>query len=276
MPPRKRARKAAEAPGPNKKRRPSPDASDHAEDEANAIACPQSITMPSPTDSSDPAVLDEEDAPFEAPQSEAATAEGMNIATDEASEKPQQVRARAGGGGGYNALKSFNGQVYTGMAVGGSHTWNYDAGTWKETKQEPDLWKVDYQTTKRRARAAPKGSGAPVGAEYHWLIVAHQHVKKLDANTYSTHLEGSKYKLAHKSSSSKAWSVPTVKGQREREVEILGDARRRVEGLPPVLASQKVKSKEQEKGQQRVDALFSQARERSTAATKKTGDTAGD
>lgn len=174
MPPRKRARKAAEAPGPNKKRRPSPDASDHAEDEANAIACPQSITMPSPTDSSDPAVLDEEDAPFEAPQSEAATAEGMNIATDEASEKPQQVRARAGGGGGYNALKSFNGQVYTGMAVGGSHTWNYDAGTWKETKQEPDLWKVDYQTTKRRARAAPKGSGAPVGAEYHWLIVAHQ------------------------------------------------------------------------------------------------------
>ncbi|KAH3000553.1 hypothetical protein KXV73_002411, partial [Aspergillus fumigatus] len=85
--------------------------------------------------------------------------------------------------GGYNALKSFKGQVYSGMAVGGSHTWTYDAGTWKETKEEPDLWRIDYRTNKRRARKAPEGSGAPVGTEYHWLIVAHQHVKKVDANT---------------------------------------------------------------------------------------------
>lgn len=76
--------------------------------------------------------------------------------------------------GGYNALKTFNGQVYTGMAVGGSHTWNYDQGVWKETKAEPDLWKIDYETTKRRAKNAPTGSGAPIGMEYHWLIVAHQ------------------------------------------------------------------------------------------------------
>lgn len=75
---------------------------------------------------------------------------------------------------GYNALKSFNGQVYSGMAVGGSHVWNYDKGVWKETKVEPDLWKIDYETTKRRGRKAPEGSGAPVGTEYHWLIVAHQ------------------------------------------------------------------------------------------------------
>lgn len=78
------------------------------------------------------------------------------------------------GSGGYNALKSFNGQVYSGMAVGGSHTWNYDQGVWKETKTEPDLWKVDFETTKRRAKNAPEGSGAAVGTEYHWLIVAHQ------------------------------------------------------------------------------------------------------
>jgi hypothetical protein len=76
--------------------------------------------------------------------------------------------------GGYNALKSFNGQVYSGMAIGGSHTWNYDQGQWKETKVEPDLWKINFETTKRRARNAPKGSGAPVGTEYHWLVVAHQ------------------------------------------------------------------------------------------------------
>lgn len=76
--------------------------------------------------------------------------------------------------GGYNAMKSYKGQYYSGMAVGGSHTWNYDPGVWKETKEEPDLWRIDYRTNKRRARNAPKGSGAPVGTEYHWLIVGHQ------------------------------------------------------------------------------------------------------
>ncbi|KAL2017957.1 hypothetical protein VTK56DRAFT_1489 [Thermocarpiscus australiensis] len=163
-------------------------------------------------------------------------------------------------GGGYNALKSFNGQVYSGMAIGGSHTWNYDQGVWKETKEEPDLWKIEYETTKRRARNAPRGSGAPVGTEYHWLIVAHQHVKKVDANTYETRLVGSKYKLAHKLASSNSWSVPTVKAQREREIELLEDAKRRVQGLPPVLASEKVKVKADEKGQQKLDALFAKAK----------------
>ena len=75
----------------------------------------------------------------------------------------------------YNAIKTHQGQIYSGMAVGGSHTWNYDPGVWKETKEEPDLWRIDYQTNKRRAkRKAPAGSGAPVGTEYHWLIVGHQ------------------------------------------------------------------------------------------------------
>lgn len=59
-----------------------------------------------------------------------------------------------------------------------------------------------------------------------------------------------------------------MKGQREREVQILEDARRRVEGLPPVLSTQKVRDKEQEKGQQRVDALFSRAREKGAASAK--------
>jgi hypothetical protein len=76
--------------------------------------------------------------------------------------------------GGYNELKQYNGQYYSGMAVGGSHTWNYDPGVWYETKEEPDLWKIDYKTHKRRDRKAPQGSGAPVSTEYHWLIVAHQ------------------------------------------------------------------------------------------------------
>ncbi|GMG29758.1 hypothetical protein F9C07_8049 [Aspergillus flavus] len=163
------------------------------------------------------------------------------------------------GAGGYNMLKSYKGQVYSGMAVGGSHTWNYDQGVWKETKEEPDLWRIDYQTNKRRARKAPEGSGAPVGTEYHWLIVAHQFVKKTDANTYETNLTGSKYKLAYKSASSNSWSVPTVKKQRDREVELLEDAKQRVQGLPPVLASEKVKVEKSEKGQQKLDSMFTKA-----------------
>jgi hypothetical protein len=47
-----------------------------------------------------------------------------------------------------------------------------------------------------------------------------------------------------------------VKAQRERELELLDDAKRRVQGLPPVLASEKAKSRKQEKGQQTLDTLF--------------------
>ena len=36
--------------------------------------------------------------------------------------------------------------------------------------------------TKRRAGRAPEGSGVPVGTEYHWYIVAHQNVCKVNAN----------------------------------------------------------------------------------------------
>ncbi|PGH04161.1 hypothetical protein GX51_03668 [Blastomyces parvus] len=180
----------------------------------------------------------------------------------EASTKPTTTVGpqshRHGAASGYNALKSFKGQIYTGMAVGGSHTWEYQPGIWHETKEEPDLWKIDYRATKRRAgrRPAPQGTGAPVGTEYHWFIVAHQYVKKMDANTYETHMTGSKYKLAHRGAEAKSWSVPSVKGQREREVELLEDAGRRVRGLPPVLAGEKVRVEKREKGQQRLDVLF--------------------
>src|SRR5207247_1191585 len=102
----------------------------------------------------DPALLDEEEIPFSPLSS------------------PPRPQTFGGGEGGYNSLKLFKGQYYSGMAIGGSHTWTYDSGVWKETKIEPDLWRIDYETHKRRARNAPKGSGAPVGTEYHWYIVA--------------------------------------------------------------------------------------------------------
>ena len=124
---------------------------------------------PAPTmaESVDPTLLDEEEAP-ELPEEDSSAP----------AKKPQQYAA---GRGRFNELKSFKGQVYSGMAVGGSHTWNYDQGVWKETKEEPDLWKIDYKTTKRRARNAPKGSGAPVGTEYHWFIIGHQVSHSVDA-----------------------------------------------------------------------------------------------
>ena len=93
------------------------------------------------------------------------------------------------------------------MAVGRSHKWHYDKGVWKETKITPDEWEISYAVTKRRAGKAPEGSGAAVGTEYSWFILAHQHVKKLDANSYSTALKGSKFKIAHKRAGKEKWNI---------------------------------------------------------------------
>lgn len=60
--------------------------------------------------------------------------------------------------------------------------------------------------------------------------------------------------MAYKSADSNSWSVPTIKKQREREVELLEDAKLRVQGLPPV--SEKVKVEKQEKGQRKLDTMF--------------------
>ena len=96
---------------------------------------------------------------------------------------------------GYNEYKDFEGKKYTGMRVGGTHQWYYDKGEWKEKKIAPDKWEFTYATNKRRAWQAPEGSGVPVGTEYHWYLLAHQNVRKLDANSYTTSMEGLKYKL---------------------------------------------------------------------------------
>src|SRR5262245_12529965 len=66
-----------------------------------------------------------------------------------------------------NQFKVYKGQQYTGMQVGRSHYWIYDAGQWRETKITPDLWEISYAVTKRRKGKAPPGSGVPVGTGYH-------------------------------------------------------------------------------------------------------------
>src|SRR5439155_10017417 len=107
----------------------------------------------------------------------------------------------------YDQFKEFEGRRYTGMKIGRSHKWYYDKGEWKEKKITPDKWQISYAVTKRRAGRAPEGSGVPVGTEYHWYIVAHQNVKKLNANDYSTSLIGTKFKVAHKRAGSEKWSA---------------------------------------------------------------------
>ena len=120
----------------------------------------------------------------------------------------------------YNRPKAFEGRQYTGMQIGHSHKWYYDKGEWKETKITPDLWRIFYSVTKRRAGRAPEGSGAKVGTAYHWYILAHQRVQKLNANDYSTTLMGLKYKIAHKRADKGKWNAKTPT-QRDHLIKFL-------------------------------------------------------
>jgi hypothetical protein len=120
----------------------------------------------------------------------------------------------------YNEYKQFEGKQYTGMKVGRSHKWYYDKGEWKEKKITPDKWEFTYAVNKRRAGHAPEGSGVPIGTEYHWYILAHQNVRKLDANNYTTSMTGLKYKLAHKRAEKEKWNA-TDNTQRKRLIQVL-------------------------------------------------------
>ena len=131
----------------------------------------------------------------------------------------------------YNKFKEFEGKHYTGMKVGRSHKWNYDAGIWKETKITPDLWELSYAVTKRRAGHAPEGSGVPVGTGYQWYILAHQNVFKLNANDYTTEMSGLKFKLAHKRADKNKWSA-SAKTQRKHLVSFLKDIVAQLEKEP--------------------------------------------
>jgi hypothetical protein len=120
----------------------------------------------------------------------------------------------------YNQFKEYEGRQYTGMKIGRSHKWYYDKGEWKETKVTPDLWQISYAVTKRRAGRAPEGSGVPVGTEYHWYVLAHQNVLKLNANDYTTSLAGLKFKIAHRRAETGKWSA-TSRTQRKRMIAFL-------------------------------------------------------
>src|SRR5438067_5075958 len=122
----------------------------------------------------------------------------------------------------YDEFKEYEGRRYTGMKVGRSHKWYYDKGEWKEKKITPDLWQISYAVTKRRAGRAPEGSGVPVDTEYHWYVLAHQNVCKLNANDYTTSMTGLKFKIAYRRADSGKWSA-TPQTQRKRMISFLRD-----------------------------------------------------
>lgn len=131
----------------------------------------------------------------------------------------------------YNVYKVYGEKQYTGMRVGGSHKWYYDKGVWRDKKITPDLWEINYAVTKRRAGKAPKGSGAAVGTGYHWYILAHQNVLKLNADDYSTVLSGLKFKVAHKRAAKGSWSA-SLAAQRKSLVKLFKEMIRQLEKEP--------------------------------------------
>ncbi len=84
----------------------------------------------------------------------------------------------------FDDLKTYQGQVYSGMSIGSTHVWDYPHGVWQEQKVAPDRWVFTFRSGKKRARKAPEGSGALPGTQYHWFILAHQRVRKVDQDTY--------------------------------------------------------------------------------------------
>ncbi|MBD3229318.1 MAG: hypothetical protein GF329_14130 [Candidatus Lokiarchaeota archaeon] len=106
----------------------------------------------------------------------------------------------------YNTIKEYKGQKYTGMRVGGKHSWNYNHGLWNEMKIAPNKWKFEFVCNKARTHEAPPGTGSYIDSKYHWYIIADQKATKLDANNYKTVMTGSKFKIGHKMPNWKKWS----------------------------------------------------------------------
>ena len=133
--------------------------------------------------------------------------------------------------GSYEVIKNYQGKQYVGMQIGRSHKWYYDKGEWRDKKITPDLWEIRYEVTKRRAGKAPKGSGAPIGTGYHWYIMAHQEVLKLNEDDYTTVLSGLKYKIAHKRAAKGNWSA-SVSKQRKTLISFIKSVMAELEKVP--------------------------------------------
>ena len=139
----------------------------------------------------------------------------------------------------YDDLKESGGRVYTGMPVGAGHTWLYPDGLWQERKLAPDRWSFTFRSLKTRTRSAPEESGAAVGTGYHWFILAHQRVRKLDKDSYETFMEGVKFKVAHRRPHWRYWSTeyPDQEPEREILIRILEDELARLKAEGPLVSA---------------------------------------
>ncbi len=135
----------------------------------------------------------------------------------------------------YDDIKEFNGRKYAGMLVGGQHVWIYPNAIWKERKVAPDRWEFTFSSIKEREECAPAGSGAPPDTQYHWYILAHQKVRKIDKDSYRTFMDGIKYKLAHKRPHWRKWSsqYPEQLSERERIIVILEETLAKLREVVP-------------------------------------------
>lgn len=126
----------------------------------------------------------------------------------------------------YDDLKRHRGDIYSGMPVGGGHCWNYEGGRWEETKVAPDRWVFEFRSQKYRKKPAPKGSGAAPNTGYHWYILADQHVRKVDKDSYDTLMIGLKFKIGHRRPKWHRWSYdyPGQASYRDRVRDILRGA----------------------------------------------------
>ena len=126
------------------------------------------------------------------------------------------------------------GKAYSGMRIGSEHHWRYTDARWHEWKTKPDRWDLRFSARKHRRTTAPEDSGAEPDSLYHWLIVGHQRVRKIDANAYDTLLEATKFKIAHKRPKWRTWSSqydgnPTARQATIRALEQLLDELRTAE-----------------------------------------------
>ena len=97
------------------------------------------------------------------------------------------------------------------MKKGGKHVWNYREGTWRERKLGRDRhgrnrWSFEYHQTKTRlGRAAPRGSGFPVGGRLEWEIHAKQYAVKRGPNKYDLVMRGTKTQRGFKKPRDRRW-----------------------------------------------------------------------
>lgn len=131
----------------------------------------------------------------------------------------------------YNSLKKYNGQEYSGMTVGGQHSWDYNGGIWNEVKVTPNKWRFEFTCNKYRKHPAPPRTGAPDKTEYHWYILADQKVMKIDENTYQTVMNGLKFKIGHKRPNWNFWSYNYHnEAYEDKIIEILEDVIEKLKG----------------------------------------------